>query len=343
MTIPRRSSTKRITQADVARHAHVSQSLVSYVINDNAAISIPVETRQRILDAMDELGYVPNITARRLRSSKTYTIAGIIPDILNPFYPAFERGIQDVAEQHRYDLMMYNTDSDADKERRCIDLLVQGRVDGLIGVFFHVTARDLLPALERNIFVVRLEAGEKPTGPWPLDNIFVDNTAAAQAATTYLIQRGHTRIGMLANQDGPSQYRLQGYRNALQAHHLPVGPELIRVGRFDTEGGYETMQQLLALDRRPTAVFASNDVMAMGAMAAIRQAGLSIPGEMAVVGFDDIPAASLVYPALTTIAQHQRQMGQRAAEMLFERLDGTVPKSGRNEQMPYDLVIRDSA
>jgi LacI family transcriptional regulator len=340
---PRRSSKRRITQADVARHANVSQSLVSYVINDNAAISIPEATRQRILDAMNELGYVPNITARRLRSSKTYAIAGIIPDILNPFYPAFERGIQDVAEQHGYDLMMYNTDSNADKERKCIDLLLQGRVDGLVGVFFHVTARDLLPALEQSIYVVRLEARERPTGPWPLDNIYVDNIAASQTATTYLIEQGHARIGMLASQDGPSQFRLQGYRTALQDHRLPIDAELIRVGKLNAEGGYETMQQLLKLDQRPTAVFASNDLMAMGAMAAIRQAGLSIPGDIAVVGFDDIPAARLVYPALTTIAQQQRQMGQRAAEMLFERLNGHVPIAGRNEQIPYELVIRDSA
>jgi LacI family transcriptional regulator len=339
----RRSRKKRITQSDVARHANVSQSLVSYVINDNAAISIPEETRQRILDAMTELGYIPNITARRLRSSKTYTIAGIIPDILNPFYPAFERGIQDVAEQHMHDLIIYNTEARAEKERKCIDLLIQGRVDGLVGVFFHVTARDLLPAFEQNIFVVRLEAREKSIGAWPLDNIYVDNVAAARTATTYLIEQGHVRIGMLASQDGPSQFRLQGYRDALQEHNLLIDPELICVGRFDADGGYETMGQLLALDAHPTAVFASNDLMAMGAMSAIRQAGLSIPGDIAVVGFDDIPAAQLVFPALTTIAQHQRRMGQRAAELLFERLNGDVPQSGRNEQMPYELVIRDSA
>ncbi len=340
---PRRSSKKRITQEDVARHANVSQSLVSYVINDNAAISIPPETRQRILDAMNELGYVPNITARRLRSSKTYTIAGIIPDILNPFYPAFERGIQDVTERHGYDLMMYNTNSDVDKERKCIDLLLQGHVDGLVGVFFHVTARDLLPALEQNICVVRLEAREKPTGTWPLDNIFVDNIAAARTATSYLIEQGHTCIGMLASHDGPSQVRVQGYRNALQEHDLPADSRLIVVGEFNADGGYETMHQLLQVKQRPTAVFASNDLMAMGAMAAIRQAGLSIPRDIAVIGFDDIPAARLVHPALTTIAQQQRQMGQRAAEMLFERLNGYAPMIGRNEQIPYKLVIRDSA
>ncbi len=340
---PRRSEKKRVTQADVARHANVSQSLVSYVINDNAAISIPEETRQRILDAMEELGYVPNITARRLRSSKSFTIAGIIPDILNPFYPAFERGIQDVAEQHGYDLIMYNTEARADKERKCINLLIQGRVDGIVGVFFHVTARDLVTALEQNIFVVRLEAREKAVGTWPLDNIFVDNIAAARTVTTYLIEQGHTHIGMLASQDGPSQFRLQGYRDALQEHNLPVNDDLIRIGSFNADGGYETVQQLLELDRRPSAVFASNDLMAMGAMAAIRQAGLSIPDDIAVVGFDDIPAARLVYPALTTIAQPQRQMGQRAAEMLFERLNGSAPDMGRNEQIPYELVIRDSA
>jgi len=182
-----------------------------------------------------------------------------------------------VAEQHGYDLIMYNTEARADKERKCINLLIQGRVDGIVGVFFHVTARDLinlliqgrvdgivgvffhvtardlLTALEQNIFVVRLEAREKAVGTWPLDNIFVDNIAAARTATTYLIEQGHTHIGMLASQNGPSQFRLQGYREALKEHNLPVNDDLIRIGSFNADGGYETVQQLLELDRRPSA------------------------------------------------------------------------------------------
>ena len=147
---------KRVTQADVAKHASVSQAMVSYVISGNVT-SIPLETQQRILQSMDELGYRPNITARRLRSSKTLTIASIIPDITNPFYPAFERGIQDVVDKQDYDLVIYNTDGSKAKEEKCLHSLLQGRVDGVVGVFFHLSAKDLLPLLEQGIAVVRLE------------------------------------------------------------------------------------------------------------------------------------------------------------------------------------------
>lgn len=327
----------------MARHANVSQSLVSYIINNVGSMSIPDETRQRVLNAMAELGYVPNIVARRLRSNQTYTIAGIIPDILNPFYPAFERGIQDVAERHGYDLMIFNTDSREDKERKYLNALIQGRVDGLVGVFFHVTARDLVPLLEQHIHIVRLEAMGKPAGAWPLDNIYVDNILASKSAVTYLIDKGHRRIGMLASPDGPARFRIEGYHSALRAQGLPVDDSLICTGKLDEEGGYATMQMLLNLKVRPTAVFASNDLMAMGAIVAIRQAGLAIPKDIAVIGFDDIPAARLIDPALTTVAQSQRRMGQRAAEMLFERMNGTAPETGRSEQMPFELIIRQSA
>ena len=337
-----RSQKRRVTQADVAKLANVSQAMVSYIVNENGTLSIPDETRQRILAAMDELGYVPNITARRLRSSKTYTIAGIIPDITNPFYPAFERGIQDVADQRGYDLIMYNTDGSEDKERKYVHSLMQGRVDGVVGVFFHLTAKDLIPLLDQNLHIVRLEAMQKQPGPLPLDNIYIDNIAAAADAVNYLINRGHRRIGMLASHEGPSQFRATGYRQALAEHDIPVDEAYIYEGAYNEDGGYQTMQKLLERKGLPSAVFAANDLMAMGAMVAIREAGLAIPEDIAVVGFDDIPGANLVFPSLTTIAQYQREMGQRAAEMLFERLNGTAPSTGRSVQMPYRLIVRAS-
>lgn len=327
----------------MARRAHVSQALVSYVLNNNLAVSVPLETRQRIVAAMEELGYVPNVTARSLRTSKTYTIASIIPDITNPFYPAFKRGIQDVAEQQGYDLIMYNTDGKAEKEWKCLRAVQQGRVEGVIGTFFHVTARDLYPLLDTGIAVVRLEAGPKPAGLYPLDNLYVDNVAAAHLAVSYLIGRGHTRIGLIAGERGPGQFRVQGYRQAMAGHNLPVDEGLIRWGDFTEEGGYGGMRELLGLSPRPQAVFAVNDMMAIGALRAIREAGLSVPGDIAVMGFDDIPTAKLVYPALTTIAQHQEQLGRRAAEMLLERINGTAPDTGRCEEMPFHLVVRESA
>lgn len=335
-------SPRRVTQRDVARKAKVSQAMVSYVVNDNDAVTIPEETRQRILEAMDELGYVPNITARRLRSSKTYTIAGVIPDITNPFYPTFERGIQDTVYQHGYDLIIYNTDGTLERERKCLDSLLQGRVDGIIGVFFHLRAPDLRALIDKNIFVVRLEGVPKPPGPIPLDNISIDNVAASRTAVDYLIQKGHRHIAMLTSHEGPALFRERGYRQALEAGHIPFDPGLISTGVYSEEGGYQAMRQLLQNMPLPSAVFAANDLMAMGAMMAIRQAGLTIPQDIAVVGFDDIPTAKLVYPALTTVAQFQDKMGQRAAEMLLERLAGNAPGNGRSIEMPFQLVERAS-
>lgn len=333
---------KRPTQADVARRAVVSQALVSYVVNNHPDVSVPEATRRRVLDAVTELGYVPDSAARSLRTRKTFTVACIIPDITNPFYPAFERGVQEGAEQQGYVLVVYNTDGDAEREARCLGSVREGRADGVVGVFFHRTAEDLRPLLDRGVPVVRLEATRREVGPLPLDNIYVDNTQAAGDAVTYLIARGHRRIGMIAGHGGPRQARVLGYRRALEEHGLAVDEGLIRAGDFREGGGADAMRELLSVSPRPTAVFAANDVMAMGALLAVRAAGLRVPAEMAVVGFDDIPAARLVHPPLTTVAQFPERLGRRAAAMLFERLAGTVAEGGRNEAMPYELIVRES-
>jgi len=333
---------KKPTQNDVARRANVSQALVSYVLN-GSDVTIPAETRQRILDAMKELGYQPSKVARSLRTSRTYTIAGVIPDILNPFYPAFQRGIQDVADAENYDLITYNTDANPDKERSFCQSLLQGRADGLIVVLFHVNATALVPLLERGIPVIRLEAMYKAPGGYPLDNIYVDNAAASHAAVAYLIGRGHRRIGMLAGHAGPTRHRMAGYWQALTEHSITPDEGLIETAEFNETGGYTGMQALLERARGLTAVFASNDLMAIGAIQAIQNAGLRVPEDIAVVGFDDIPTARLVNPALTTVSQHQEQIGRRAAQMLFERLNGSVPPGGRTEAMPFELIIRQSA
>ena len=334
---------KRPTQADVARLAAVSQPVVSYVLSGDPLAPISPETRQRVLDAIEALGYVPDRAARSLRTRKTLTIAGVIPDITNPFYPAFERGIQDVAERHGYDLIVYNTDGDAAKEARCLRALLDGRVDGVVAIFFHLTVRDLRPLLERQVALVRLEATPKPAGSLPLDNLYVDNAAAARDAVAYLLDRGHTRIGMFAGRGGPREARLQGYRRALEERGLPVDERLICFTVFAEGGGHGAMAELLAQVPRPTAVFAANDLMAMGALIALREAGLRVPDDVAVVGFDDIPTARLVEPPLTTIAQFPERLGRRAAELLFDRLAGTAPAGGRCEAMPYELVVRRSA
>lgn len=329
-------------QADIARLADVSQPMVSYVLNGRSNFSIPAETRQRILEAANQLGYEPDQLARSLRTRKTRTLACVIPDIANPFYPMFERGVQDVAESQGYDLMVYNTDGDEAKERRCLKALIQRRVDGVVGVFFHLRARDLKPLLTRGVPVVRLEATPKQVGSLPLDSIFVDNAAAAQAAVSYLLERGHRQIGMIAGSGGPQESRRSGYQQALAAYGVPIDEQLIVPCALSVEGGHFATLDVLKLTPQPTALFAVNDIVALGAMEALRFMGLRIPTDVAVMGFDDISVARLVSPALSTVSQFQERLGRRATEMLFERLGSEAPITGRLVQMPYELVIRES-
>lgn len=334
---------KRPTQADVARLAHVSQSTVSQVLNNNTAIAVPEETRRRVLAVIDELGYVPDTTARSLRTRKTYTIASIIPDITNPFYPSVERGIQDVAERYGYDLIVYNTDGILEKERKCLRSIQQGRADGVIAALFHTKVADLRVLLERNVPIVRLESRAQEAGSLPLDNLYIDSAVASRTAVDYLVGRGYTSIGTIAGRTGPGPLRLLGYRQALSARGLPLDETLIVEGEFTENGGYLGMQELLRRPAYPRAVFAANDMMAMGALIALREAGLRVPEDVAVMGYDDIPAAKLFSPSLTTIRLPQEQLGRRAAELLFERLEDRAPQGGRSQELPFQLIRRESA
>lgn len=334
---------RRPTQVDVARRAGVSQAMVSYVVNGSADVPVAEATRQRILAAIAELGYVPDSSARRLRTRKTQTIAVVIPDITNPFYPAFQRGIQDGVGEHGYDVLTYNTDADAETEARCLRSVQQGQVDGLIAVLFHQTALALRPLLDRGIAVVRLEATRKAAGEWPIDNLYVDSVAASREIVSYLIARGHRRIALIAGRRGPRPARAIGYVQALGEHGIALDDALVREGEFREAEAQAAMRELLALSSPPTAVYAANDMMAIGAMMAVREVGLRVPEDVAIAGFDDIPTARYVSPALTTIAQHPERLGARAAELLLERLNGDVPEHGRCEAMPYELVIRGSA
>jgi LacI family transcriptional regulator len=335
----REARTRRPTQYDVAKLAGVSQTTVSNILNNNAAISIPEETRQRILAAIEQLGYIPDRNARSLRTQKTYTIAAIIPDITNPYYPSFMRGIQDVAESHDYDLITYNSDGICDKEAKCLRSIQHNRVDGLITALFH-DHDDFLIGLD--IPVVKLDLPIH--GSHPFDIVYFDNIAGARMVVNHLVAKRYLPIAMIAGvPNTPADQRSVGYRLALEENNLPVDENLVIRGNYAEEGGYEAMQVLLKLPKRPRAVFAANDLMAMGAMLAIHEAGLRIPQDIAIAGVDDIPAARLVNPPLTTINQFQENIGRQAAEMLFERINGSVIEGGRTVGYPYEFVIRESA
>ncbi len=340
------TSRRRPTQVDVARQAGVSQAMVSYVLNDNSNIVIPDVTRRRVLAAIEDLGYIPNRAARSLRTQRTNMIACVVPDIANPFHTSFARGLRAVAEEHQHDVVLYYTDRQATKEYKFLDLLLEGLADGVIMTPLHLDAADLVPILERGIPVVVQGASDVPTdiGGIPLDSVHVDDVAAAHTAVSFLLDGGHHRVGMLTGEQdtAPQRLREQGYEQALRDHGITFDPELVVSGDFREEGGYRGTQTLLGVSPAPTAIFAASDMMAVGAILAIRDAGLSVPDDVAIVGFDDIPLARLINPPLTTIAQSEDAIGRRAAEMLFERLaDRDLP--GRREQMPFELIIRRSA
>jgi len=339
------SKRQRPTQADVAREAGVSQTAVSAVLRGTNSVVIAPETRQRILDAAEKLSYRPNTAAQSLRSSKMLTVACVIPDITNPFYPAFQRGAQDVANQHEYDFVVYNTDGVRARELRCLDAIRKGRVDGVIIAPFQLYTEDLAPLVELGVPIVVFGQLDNEPDAVPFDSIFVDNAAAADALVTHLVEQGHTRIGMITGPTGITRRegRVRGFHAVVTRHGLASIDTLLRGGDFTEVGGYQAMQQLLTLQPRPTAVFAANDLMAIGALNATRDAGLTVPGDLAVAGFDDIPVARMIHPSLTTVAQFPEPIGRRAGELLFDRLLGGVQGQGRREEMPYMVVVRSSA
>ena len=337
------NSKKKLTQKDVARLAGVSQAIVSHVVNETDK-AIPEKTRQRVLKAMDELGYTPNKAARSLRAQKSYSIACIVPDITNAFFPPFLRGIQSIADLHNYDLIIYDSHTSEDKEKHYVRTLGCGHVDGAVASLFHRDTQIITDLADRGFHLVTMERGRPDAETRPHDVVYVDDVSASRAAVAYLIELGHRRIGILSGIEGtpPQRNRLKGYRQELGDHGLNFDQRYVRNGDYTEEGGYAEMSALLRLPERPSAVFAANDLMAIGAMLAVQGDGLQIPEDIAIMGFDDIPAARLVTPRLTTVRQFQDQIGQRAAALLFDRLRGNAPQAPQFVEMPFKIVVRES-
>lgn len=347
MSDSHRERPRRPTQADVARRAGTSQTVVSYVLNGKAPATISEATRQRVRDAIAELGYVPDLTARSLRSRRTMTIGAIIPDITNPYFTELVRGIQDPAQAAGYDVIAYNTDGERALELNALNSTRRGRVDGLITSTYALTPDDIRQTVTHGLPLVVLgEPDDLPLpADTPFDRIYVPGDAGARAVTAYLIHGGHRRIAMIVGSPhlANGERRVTGYQGALHAAGLPVDETLIRWGDWSEPSGHALMNELLALPDRPTAVFAANDLMAFGAMLACKTAGIAIPSEIAIAGYDNVQLAQLVMPPLTTLDQHPRQIGNAAARLLLGRLSGAYDGPPRIERAVFNLVVRESA
>lgn len=329
---------------DVAKLANVSQSTVSRVLNGTEdGIPIGEETRQRVMEAVETLGYYPNLYAGSLRGQKTFMLAMMVADIANPFYHPMVRAVQDVAHTHRYDVMIANTDHTRDGEIAFVEAVIRRPVDGIILVPYHLTETDIERLLVRSGGAVAT-LGQHMHHP-QVDTVFGDDERAVLDAITWLIyERGHHRIGFIGVTGSFSVgvRRRAAFLEAMRQAELPIYPELFEIGDWSSESGEHAMNVFLALPKPPTAVFAVNDLMAIGAMEAVQKAGRCVPEDVAVLGFDDIPPTTWVRPRLTTIAQHPAEMGRVMATAVFERILGEYSGPGRRFEVPCRLIVRES-
>lgn len=329
---------------DVARLAGVSQSTVSRVLNETSS-SIPIseETRQRILDAVESLGYQPNILARSLRTQRTQMIAVMIGDISNAFYHPIVRAVQDVAGARDYDVLISNGDHLYDNELRFLQTVLRRPVDGVIMAPHRLTTDDLDRFIKRShIPIVALGAQvEHPM----VDVVGGTSEPATYEAITWLIrEKGHRRIGFMGVADDmpPGPPRLRGYQRAMADAGLPVEPGFIQKVEFTSEGRQHAMYAFLRQKIPPSAIFACNCLMAIGAIRVAQAEGFRVPAEISVMGFDDIPEATIVRPPLTIVARDLPNIGRQVAEILFERIEGQVTGPGRFFQSQWKLVERES-
>ncbi len=344
--MPRRKSrpTKVPTMNDVAKLAGVSQSTVSRVLSDTPTpFPVTEETRQRIADAVQALGYQPNMIARSLRTQRTQMIALMIGDISNAFYHPIVRAVQDVARVHDYDVLISNGDHVYENEARFLQTVLRRPVDGVIIAPHRLTSGDLDNFIRRShIPVVAVGA----TVEHPLMDI-VGGTSelATYDAITWLIKaKGHQRIGFIGVEGDmpPGPARLHGYERAMNEAGLPIEPDFIQKCEFTVEGGTRGMRAFLEQAKPPSVIFAANSLMAIGAIITAKAAGRRVPDDIGVMGFDDIPEAKIVEPQLTTIVRDLPAIGRQAGEMLFERIAGEVTGPGRFIRAQWNLIERHS-
>ena len=334
----KQTALSKVTIVEVARKGGVSLGTVSRVINND--IHVAPETRERVSRVMQEMGYVANRQARSLRGSKTNVIGVLVPDLGTGYIGEIIHGIDSELALGQLDLMLYTTHRTASKEANFVANLGKGMVDGLLLVLPRSPADYVETLTLRNFPFVLID--HQGTGQ-DCPAVAASNWQGAYNATEYLIKLGHNRIGFITGSMdlGAASDRLDGYESALRIHHLPTDPRLIYNGTFSQPDGYAGASALLELDRPPTAIFASNDVMAMGAMDAVWRRGLRVPEDVSIVGFDDIPQAASVRPALTTVRQPLEQMGRVATQMLVDLLKHPDKAMNRIE-LPTELIVRAS-
>ncbi|WP_223864841.1 LacI family DNA-binding transcriptional regulator [Streptomyces sp. 5-10] len=314
--------TQLVTIHDVARAAGVSPATVSRVFNGG---KVTPARALSVQEAAAALGFAPNRVARSLRKQRSSVIALIIPDIENPFFTSLARGVEDAAQRTSLSVVLCNSDEDTDKERRYLEVALGEQMAGVIVAAASQDETDLGPLTDRRVPVVAVDRRPRDA---EVDAVQVDNHHGGEVATRHLLQAGYHRIACITGPEGAStsEERLAGHRTALRAAQggaAAADDTCVRHADFRVDGGRAAMRELLALPEPPDAVFVANNLMTIGVLDALREAGRT-PPDVGVLSFGDVPWASLVRPSLTAVELPSYELGRTAADLLLQRMDGSV-------------------
>jgi LacI family transcriptional regulator len=328
-----------VTIYDVAREAGVSMATVSRVVNGNP--NVKPATRKKVLDVIRSLGYRPNAVARGLASKKTTTVGVVIPDISHMFYAELARGVEDIASMYHYNIILCNSDLNKEREIQLIETLLEKQVDGLLFLGGEITeAHRELFSVSAVPVVLAATRDEKKELPF----VTIDQIQAAKEATSVLILEGNRRIAFIGGPltDPVGGYpRWLGYKEALEENGLTFDEKLVRLGNYRYRSGFEAMKELLQTEPEITAVFATSDEMAVGAMHAALDLGRRVPDDLSVIGFENIPLASQVRPLLSTVSVPMYDIGAVAMRLLTKYMNNEPIETGQ-VYLQYGIELRGS-
>lgn len=327
----------KATIHSVAREAGVSIATVSKVINRTGSIS--EQTRKKVLEAMNKLDYHRDAAAASLRGKRTKVVGLLVPDVSNPFYADIVRSIEDRSRELGFTVMICNTDNEAEKEKMYVSLLISQRIDGLV-VASAFRSTGLLEELMGQGIPIVLIASEIPK--LSINTVTVDDYKGGYLAASYLLSLGHRKMAIIAENIRSNKPRMAAFKDAMQEAGLRLPDSYVIQTEARVQKGYESAKQLFSLQERPTAIFACNDLLAAGVMQAAKEAGVNIPQDLSVVGFDNTVFSTTTSPMLTTVSQPIKEMGAKVVELLVEEMEAPASFKKRLLFSP-ELVIRQSA